>query len=120
VIYFARQTGQRGPIKIGLTQNVDKRLRLLCANCPTPIEFAATIEGGIEIESRFHERFLDQQSHYEWFHWSPELQQTIDDINAGTFDIETLPMARGPAPTQRGRPSHQSPERSRWMLELAP
>ena len=118
MIYFVRPVGLSGPIKIGLASDANKRLKTLEASSPLRLEIIATLEGGKEVECRLHERFLGQQSHYEWFHWSASLQETVDQINAGIFDIEGLPQAKGTAPTQRGRPSSWLPERRHWLTPI--
>lgn len=114
MIYFVRPKGQSGPIKIGLADDAHRRLRALEANSPMRLELIATFDGGKDVECRFHEHFLPQQAHYEWFHWSSELQGMIDEIRAGAFDVACLKEAETPAPTQRGKPSFWSPDRRPW------
>jgi hypothetical protein len=117
MIYFVRPIGAYGPVKIGIANDVQQRLNILTAQSPLLLEIAAAMEGGKEIECRLHERFISQQSHYEWFHWSPDLQEVIDAINDGSFDAASLPEARGTAPTQRGKKSLWAPERRAWLAK---
>jgi hypothetical protein len=102
VVYFIRAIGMQGPIKIGCSFSPNGRKRTLEAWSPLPLEIIAEIEGGHDIERRFHQRFLSQHKAYEWFHWSPDLQGVIDSIRAGTFDITTLPEANG-SPLEKGK-----------------
>lgn len=93
-VYFIRPVGMEGPVKIGSSGMPEARLRPLMAISPFPLEIAARIYGRKDLEIRFHAKFVDQRSHLEWFHPSAELTATIDAINAGTFDINTLPAGR--------------------------
>src|SRR3546814_3978854 len=44
-----------------------------------------------DIERRFHAKFQDTHERREWFTWSQGLDDTITAINAGAFDVSTLP-----------------------------
>lgn len=83
-----------GPIKIGCSASPDRRRSSLETWSPFPLEIIAVIEGGEKLERRFHAKFTGQHKSREWFRISTELLVTIDAINAGTFDIETLPAPR--------------------------
>lgn len=93
-VYFIRPIGMEGPIKIGCSHSPDGRRSTLETWSPFPLEIVAEIEGGEKLERRFHCRFFDQHQSREWFRWSPELAETIDAINAGTFSIASLPEPR--------------------------
>jgi hypothetical protein len=91
-VYFIRQAGVVGPVKIGASSNPPQRLEGLQVWSPVRLEIAAAIAGNYALEARFHNVFLASHSHGEWFHPSPELDATIAAINAGTFDVGTLPL----------------------------
>lgn len=93
-VYFIRPIGMQGPIKIGCSHSPTGRRSTLETWSPFPLEILAEIEGCEKIERRFHALFTAQHQSREWFHWSPELEATIAAINAGTFNIETLPAPR--------------------------
>lgn len=112
-VYFIRAIGMQGPIKIGCSFSPTGRRKALEAWSPLPLEIIAEIEGGHDIERRFHQRFLASHKAYEWFHWTQELQDTIDAISAGTFDVASLPIAEG-SPLEKGKYQH-TPETRRQM-----
>src|SRR6188474_555408 len=90
-IYFVRQPGVDGPVKIGFTSNLIGRLRDFERSSPVPLIVAAKVWGGEELERRFHSAFLEHHRRYEWFHPSPRLNDAIAEIAAGRFDIGDLP-----------------------------
>lgn len=81
----------QGPIKIGCSVAPDGRRASLECWSPFPLELLAEIAGTEKLERRFHGKFIQQHIGHEWFSWSPELQETVEAVAAGTFDIETLP-----------------------------
>ena len=96
-VYFMRQIGGGGPVKIGWSSNPRARVYAYNTMSPYPLEIVATIDGGIWLENRFHVRFGHLRSHHEWFRESPELDAVIAEVLAGTFDPESLPAKKNPA-----------------------
>lgn len=90
-VYFIKPIGMNGPVKIGVSYSPDSRRKTLESWAPFPLEIVAEIEGDTNIERRFHTRFAGSYVKHEWFNWTPELQDTIDAINAGSFDLDSLP-----------------------------
>ncbi len=90
-VYFIKPVGLRGPIKIGCSCSPDGRRKTLDSWSPFALEIVAEIPGDFELERRFHAAFLSTHDRREWFGWSVDLQGTIDAINAGAFDVSTLP-----------------------------
>lgn len=90
-VYFIKPVGMDGPIKIGCSSHPDGRRRNLDTWSPFALEITASIEGDHTLERRFHARFLSSHERREWFRASPELVETIEQINAGQFDISQLP-----------------------------
>lgn len=86
VIYYVERDGY---IKIGMTTNLEKRLKNL-ANGGTasppgmtigPVTLLASHGGGRASEKYMHRRFADLRLAGEWFRSSPELLEHIAAIN---------------------------------------
>ena len=71
-VYFI-QSIFGGPIKIGCTINIDKRLCDLQAGSPIKLVLLGTICGSYEEESKLHKRFGKHRIHGEWFNLSEDL-----------------------------------------------
>lgn len=95
-VYFLRPIGMDGPIKIGFSVDPDGRLNTYMSWSPMPLEMAARLRGPRDLERRFHAAFAIHRIHHEWFEATPALTATIAAINAGAFDIATLPAPSGP------------------------
>lgn len=90
-VYFIKPIGMAGPIKIGVSYSPDRRRETLELWSPFPLEIIATVEGVGRTERQFHAMFAAEHVHHEWFTASPALLATIAAIQAGTFDMATLP-----------------------------
>lgn len=90
-VYFIKPVGLDGPIKIGCSVAPDSRRSTLETWSPFALEIVAEIEGGFALEARFHALFQETHQRREWFGTSRRLQAVIAAINAGTFNVETLP-----------------------------
>lgn len=100
-IYFVKPIGLVGPIKVGFTIDVRGRLAQCLKWSPYPLEIIATYPVTGEsvrarglcsvLERRFHLRYADHFLHHEWFETHPLILADIEAINAGTFDVTTLP-----------------------------
>jgi hypothetical protein len=90
-VYFIRPRGWDGPIKIGCTHRLQDRFGAINNWSPVPLEVVATIPGHRELERRFHLRFWHLRDRGEWFKAAPELDATIEEVRAGTFDVASLP-----------------------------
>lgn len=91
-VYFIRPIGMEGPIKVGCSFSPDGRRQTLDTWSPFALEVIATIEGGIDLERRFHALFVETHQRREWFGWSERLAATIAAINDGSFDVQSLPQ----------------------------
>jgi hypothetical protein len=115
-VYFIRAIDvPQGPVKIGCSGSVRWRLGGLQRCSPYNLEVAATIPGGHDLERRFHALFRDSYLRREWFSWTPELEEVIDEIRDGTFDVETLPD--GVNLTRKGRKYHVKPPYLRTLYD---
>jgi excisionase family DNA binding protein len=65
-VYFIQAT-VGGPIKIGLSQDVDLRLASLQLSSPFPLRLLATVPGGRRREYELHRQFAKHRLHGEWF-----------------------------------------------------
>lgn len=118
-VYFMRQKGiERGPIKIGCSSYLPKRLDNLSVWSPVPLEVVASFAGGFHEERRLHSAFWSDHSHHEWFRWSPRLANLIASVVRGEFDISSLPE---PAKISRGTKGRKwsAEQRARTYLENA-
>lgn len=90
-VYFI-QLGINGPIKIGYTENLVKRLTSIQSNTPfCKINVISSIAGNKEVEKYFHEKYKEYKLQGEWF--VPSIKQNIlNDISRkqGTKMIEKL------------------------------
>ena len=118
-VYFIKPISMDGPIKIGCSKSPDQRIETLAVWCPLPLELIATVSGGMDIERRFHARFLDSHLGHEWFEATCELQALIADIQADRFDIASLPapvMLR--KPRGKAKPQNRDPVAARIINRL--
>lgn len=80
-VYFVR-AGSDGPVKIGFTANVEKRISELQTGCPHKLVLLRSVErdDAREHESELHEKLAHLRiDNSEWFRWHPDLQATIED-----------------------------------------
>jgi hypothetical protein len=74
--------GDKGPVKIGFSIDVEKRLREFQPHCPYPLRVLATTHGGRSREGHYHWKFRQLRLHGEWFRRSRGLQNEIERLNA--------------------------------------
>lgn len=72
---------QTGPIKIGWTRDVKKRLRTLQTGHPFKLEILATTTGGEIAEARYHVKFADYRLKGEWFTPCQAIRSEIRRLN---------------------------------------
>lgn len=66
MIYFAEAVGVP-LIKIGSSDNVEKRIVHINGQSPVAVTLLSTMPGGVEEERELHLAFADIRSHAEWF-----------------------------------------------------
>ena len=78
VYVFAHKSyaGLVGPVKVGISKDVNGRLSTIQTSCPNPIDLAYVFECpnrsvAREIERCFHETQKEKRSHGEWFNFEP-------------------------------------------------
>jgi hypothetical protein len=75
-IYFV-QSERGGPIKIGFTDNLKRRLASMRTHSADKLVVLATCKGDLTDERRLHERFAAHRVRGEWFAPAAELLAAI-------------------------------------------
>lgn len=83
VVYFI-QSGEDGPIKIGWSEDVIRRLAELQTANAHPLRVLGTVPGTLQDEATMHQRFAHLRMEAEWFQNDPE----IVDFVSGLKDTE--------------------------------
>jgi hypothetical protein len=96
VIYFIQAGG--GPIKIGTTNKIGRRLENMQSGNHEPLALIGIIPGGWKIEGGLHVKFAADRKRGEWFNPSPAL---LDFIERLATKPETA-TARAEAAARRG------------------
>lgn len=102
--YFARPVGEDGPVKIGRSLSPWARKWDLRAPNGSKVDLFLVIPG--DWERRFHARFADWHIGGEWFAINDELTHVLDVIEAGAFDLNSLPAGRRLSPCGRHYKGH--------------
>jgi hypothetical protein len=76
IVYFI-QGIKGGPIKIGVTNDVARRLSALQNGAPDKLVVLLTAEGDREVEEEVHRKFSHLRLRGEWFEPAQELLQFI-------------------------------------------
>lgn len=71
---------ETGPIKIGLSTDLGRRLASLQAGCPFPLMIMATLDGGRSDELAYHRQFAASRLHGEWFERTPAILAEIERL----------------------------------------
>jgi len=78
-IYFVRMENM-GPIKIGFTKNVRKRLYSLNTSTPFPLQLLLSYPADEEEEEEIHDGLREIRLNGEWFLPHPFLLKEIEQI----------------------------------------
>ena len=78
-VYFVR-AGFFGPIKIGFTTNIPKRMYQLQTGCPDKIQLLGSIKTNQGTEEALHERFKATRLEGEWFLPNEKILSVINDM----------------------------------------
>ncbi|GAB6147450.1 GIY-YIG nuclease family protein [Desulfocicer niacini] len=87
VIYFLQLT-DKGPIKIGFTQNIERRLKQAQTFNPEEIRLLGTMPGHQRLETELIHRFSSYHIRGEWFSYNDELYNLAKGIYAGEYITE--------------------------------
>lgn len=61
-------------VKIGFTDNLQKRVSAIISSVPVPVEFVGHMPGGREVELHLHSRFSEYRFSGEWFRETEEMR----------------------------------------------
>lgn len=91
-----------GRWKIGLTSDIESRLRNLKSGSPIELITRLVIKASARDEWAIHGLFCDERVHGEWFEGSPRLRAFVDDLSrAGRNEVQDK-LAAIPTVTIRG------------------
>lgn len=76
MIYFI---GQKDKVKIGYSKDVKQRIKTLSTSSPLPLILLGCIEGNKILEKDLHRKFHNYKLCREWFSWSEEIQDYINE-----------------------------------------
>lgn len=95
-VYFLENSTQ-GLLKVGVSLDVQRRLREIQRDGVGEIHLLGDIPGGFTIERVLHELFGDWRVHGEWFTFTPEIRGTVASIlELGRYDADEIAV---PSPT---------------------
>lgn len=89
MIYFIQAADGTGPIKIGHTEQIFKRLSDIQTHSPIKLKILKVIEGDRVLEVSLHRRFVRLMTHGEWFLPDDTLMVTINEFPGVELDIPT-------------------------------
>lgn len=84
---YVIQQGDDGPLKIGVTTDVRKRMRSLQTGSPHPLRLVAIFDGNKLDEQKAHDRFAPHALSGEWFKPVPEILRFARECAAGSAPI---------------------------------
>lgn len=87
-VYFVKADGPESPVKIGLSNDPDTRVKTLQAASPERLYVIATMPGDAWVEKRLHERFAEGRLGGEWFRRDTP---GLDDLIGDAMHFEGLP-----------------------------
>lgn len=78
-VYFIQAGGERGAIKIGFSQDVDKRLGQLRTGNPLPMVVLGRFEheNAADVERKLHAEFAEHRLEGEWFAFHDSITELI-------------------------------------------
>jgi hypothetical protein len=103
MIYFMQPVAG-GPVKIGCSDDVERRQRQLERDYGRPLVLLATMEGGRQEETEIHGRFAHLRfGNREQFRPAPELMEFIERpviAGANPDSVEVIPVSLGGRPVR--------------------
>ena len=72
-VYFVQSTGPGGPIKIGWSQDITRRVGELQTANAHALRLIGKIAGTLQDEAAMHARFAHLRMEAEWFRDAPEI-----------------------------------------------
>lgn len=93
-VYFMRQVGGIGPIKIGCSTRPVHRMAELASWSPVDLELLLTVPGDFDLERSIHNCFADLYLHHEWFRAHHRLVSAINRVAAGEALAEVMDLTQ--------------------------
>jgi Meiotically up-regulated gene 113 len=82
-VVYILQCEESFKIKIGITQNLDQRMKDIQSMCPTKLRLIACfVVHGVEVERFLHRTFDDFRLHGEWFKIPSNKCDIIEKLNS--------------------------------------
>jgi hypothetical protein len=88
------QAGVNGPVKVGITDNVPKRLIGIQTGNHERVHLLATIPGGRFDEMALHFGLRAHRIHGEWFRWNVVTKSVVERFRAGQPVLEIAKYLR--------------------------
>jgi hypothetical protein len=74
-------------IKIGVSQNIDRRLSTLSTGNATQLKLIGFFSGGYELEREIHSRFVKVRDNGEWMKPTPDFIEYLNEKISDKFII---------------------------------
>lgn len=104
-VYFIASAGR---IKIGVTENLDRRIREIGAHLPEPPELIGAMPGGYRLEKRVHELLSADNIVREWFTDNQDVRSVcLRLISEGPEAFWNDIIDESPAPTSVPTPTRE-------------
>ena len=104
VVYFIKPVEEAGPVKIGSTNDLQKRLHTLLGASPVDLLVAASVPGSFALERRLHSRFAYAHLRREWFHPVSELLAGVHALQQGADVEQAFDLSRPTGSLLKGAP----------------
>jgi len=100
MVYFIQCGSSKGPIKVGVSNDIDKRIETLQIGCPWRLKLIAKIKPNSDnhayyLEGQLHNKFKRHHMRGEWFK-SKIILNLIDIFGVEWVDNEAYAMAAIP------------------------
>ncbi|MGD2122607.1 MAG: GIY-YIG nuclease family protein [Gemmatimonadota bacterium] len=93
MVYFVR-AGEY--VKIGVANNIHSRMSALQTGCPHELECVLLLNGSYDLEMEVHQRFRSTHHRGEWFVWSDDLADYMNEMRELGEDMSGITRL-GPA-----------------------
>jgi hypothetical protein len=88
VVYFVQSTGPARSIKIGWSQDVERRISELQTANAHRLVLLGTVPGKMEREAALHAQFAHLRMEAEWFRDAPEIHAFIEEHATGPIPVQ--------------------------------
>jgi hypothetical protein len=87
LVYFVQAGNDVGPVKIGVTCDISKRIEMLQTGSWEPLKLLATFsfedeQGARGAEQGFHYIFEPERLNGEWFAWTDDIADMINGMRS--------------------------------------